>query len=133
MPLKNFFFFKLLSFPIVFSAIKTVSWLWRKSDFIVSGEGGGAQISPGQKHDYSKMHSRTAAQLQPKVIFFGLLCFSFRPYSCKMCILDLAKIQLNCIGEGQICPGQKIYELPNNIYFCCPFFFNYFFCVNGKA
>ena len=44
-----------------------------------------------------------------------------------MCILDLAKIQLNCIGEEQICPGQKIYELPNNKYFCGPFFFQLFF------
>ena len=38
------------------------------------------------------MHSCTAAQIQPKVIFFGLLCFPFSPYSCKLCILALAKI-----------------------------------------
>ena len=49
-----------------------------------------------------------------------------------MCILDLAKIQLNGIGEGQIDPGQKIYELPNNIYFVCPFFKNYFFVLKER-
>ena len=49
-----------------------------------------------------------------------------------MCILDLAKRQINSIGEGQICLDQKIYELPNNTYFCCPFFFKYFFLLKER-
>ena len=79
------------------------------------------------------MHSCTAAQLQPKVIFFRILCFSFRPYCFKTCVLDLAKIQLNCIGEEQICPGQKIYDLPNNIYFVVHFSWIIFFVLKETS
>ena len=92
-------------------------------------EGGGPNLPrPKNVRNYLKMHSCTAAQLQPKVIFFGLLCFSFRPYSCKMCILDLAKIQLNCIAEGQICPGLKNGRLSDvwwNYYSSCFFSFGF--------
>ena len=54
---------------------------------------------------------------EPEGMILHNTVFCWGPYSFKMCILDLAKIQLNCIGEVQICPGKKIYELPNNIYF----------------
>ena len=31
--------------------------------------------APAKKRNYSTMHSCTAAQLKPKAIFFGILCF----------------------------------------------------------
>ena len=57
--LSKILFFDLLSFPLLLSAIKTVSWLWRKFFLIVSGDGG--KSAPAKKRNYSKMHSCTAA------------------------------------------------------------------------
>ena len=70
----------------------TVCWLWRIITLIVLG--GGGKSAPAKNAITQKC---TAAQLQPKVIFFGILCFFYRLFSSKMCILDLEKIQLNCI------------------------------------
>ena len=134
-------------FPIVFIDVSFVFWLWQKSKGIVSRGGtfttqlnpncmGGGLIWPNfflfEKIIHlaavitllAQLYSCTAATLGH---IFGLLWFSFSLYSCKLCILALAKIQTNCIGRGLIWPNLscKYYN------FFCPFFF-FFFCVKGR-
>ena len=78
-------------FSLRLSAKKIVFWLWQKFTLIMTG---------GGQNDLTKNAITQNAQLCLKVICFGLLCFYFSPYNCKLCILALTKIQTNHDGRG---------------------------------
>ena len=135
-------FFYLLSFPLVLSAVKTVSWLWWKSNLCIldlakiqlNCIGGGGQISPGRKTQLLKnaqLFSCTAATKGH--IFWYIMFFPLDLIAVK-CIFGIwRKSNWIISGRGRSDTDKKYMSCQIIYIFVVHFFKNIFFCVKGKA